>query len=90
MRKITRVAIAPLYINVEVQLSLRLAPVRKVIYQPRGINAVRLLFKKHFQSFPDRRHQVHHRYFTEEANRIGTKFTDDSIIICEQFKLIYT
>ncbi len=35
----------------EAQLSLQLAPVRKVIYQPRGINAVQLLFKKHFQSF---------------------------------------
>jgi len=33
--------------------------------------------------------KVHHRFFTEESNRIGTKFTDNSIIICEQFKLIY-
>jgi hypothetical protein len=35
------------------QLSLQLAPAKKTAYQPRGINVLQFLFKKHFQSFTD-------------------------------------
>ena len=35
------------------QLSLSLAPVTKRAYQPRGISALQLLFKEHFQSLAD-------------------------------------
>jgi hypothetical protein len=38
---------------VEAQLSLQLAPVKKAVYRQRGISAVQLLFKNHFQSIAD-------------------------------------
>lgn len=34
--------------------------------------------------------EAHTYFFTDEALRIGTQFTENSLIVCEQFKLIYT
>jgi hypothetical protein len=41
------------------QLFLQLAPITKRVYQPRGINVLQLLFKKHFQTFADQ-HEAKH------------------------------
>ena len=41
------------------QLCLSLAPVTKGVYQPRGINALQLLFKKHFRRLADRYESKH-------------------------------
>jgi len=41
------------------RLSLQLAPLTKRVYQPRGINVLQLLFKKHFQSFADQYETKH-------------------------------
>ena len=52
-------AITLFYINVGDQLSLQLAPVAKTVYQPRGINVLQLLFKKHFQGVADQYEAKH-------------------------------
>ena len=42
------------------QLSLQAhSPAKEGVYQPRGINAVQLLFKKHFQNLADRYEEKH-------------------------------
>jgi hypothetical protein len=41
------------------QLSFQLAPITKRVYQPRGINALQLLFKEHFQSLADQYEAKH-------------------------------
>ena len=43
----------------KLKLSLQLAPARKEVCQPHGINAVQLLFKKHFQSFADQYEDIY-------------------------------
>jgi len=41
------------------QLSLPLTPVTKGVYQPRGITALQLLFKKHFRKLADQYEAKH-------------------------------
>jgi hypothetical protein len=39
---------------VQAQATLPIAPVTKRVYRPRGINALQILFKKHFQNIAGR------------------------------------
>ena len=47
----------------EAQLSFQLAPAEKAAYRQRGISAVQLLFKKHFQSFPEQYEEKYARIY---------------------------
>ena len=62
----------------EAQASLQLAPAKKAVYQPRGINAVQLLFKKHFRSFADQyEHKdglIYGRFRIERITEVVEKF----------------
>ena len=59
------------------QLSLQLAPITNV-YQPRGINALQCLFKKHFQSFLDeyeaKHAMIYGRFRIERISQVIEKF----------------
>jgi len=60
------------------QLSLQIAPIKKAVYLPRGINAVQLLFKKHFQSFADQYENkyavIYGRFRIERITEVVEKF----------------
>ena len=60
------------------QLSLQLAAVKKSVYQQRGINAVQLLFKKHFQSLADQYEYkyaiIYGRFRIERITEVVEKF----------------
>ena len=60
------------------QLYFQLAPVTKAVYQPRGINAVQLLFKKHFKSFADQYDSkfavIYGRFRIERITEVVEKF----------------
>ncbi len=62
----------------QTHLSLQLAPVRKVIYQTRGINAVQLLIKKYFQSiadqYEDKHALIYGRFRIERITEVVDKF----------------
>ncbi len=68
----------------EAQLSLQLDHVKRAVYQPRGINTVQLLFKKHFQSFADQYESkfavIYGRYRIERITEVVEKF-----IICGDY-----
>ena len=60
------------------QLSLQLASVNKRVYQPRGINALQCLFKKHFQGVADQyeaKHaMIYGRFRIERITEVVEKF----------------
>ena len=62
----------------QTQASLQLTPARKAVYQPRGINAVQLLFKKHFQNIADQYEDKHPiiygRFRIERITKVVEKF----------------
>ena len=71
----------------EAQLSLQLAPARKTVYQARGINAVQLLFKKHFQSiadqYEDKHALIYGRFRIERITEVVEKF-----ILCGDYSQV--
>lgn len=77
MRKIIG-SIAPLYIDVKAQLTHPLAPVRRAIYQQRGINSVRLPLKKYFQNiasqYKDNRAIIYGRFRINRITEVVEKF----------------
>ena len=62
----------------QTQLSLQLTPVTKGVYHPRGINALQLLFKKHFQSladqYEDKHANIYGRFRIERITEVVEKF----------------
>ena len=70
--------ITPFCINVGDQLSLPLGPITKKVYQPRGINVVQLLFKKHFQSsadqYEDKHALIYGRFRIKRITEVVEKF----------------
>ncbi|HUU30397.1 MAG TPA: hypothetical protein VM123_21550 [archaeon] len=62
----------------QTQLSLQLTPVTKGVYQPRGINALQLLFKKHFQSIAEQYESkyavIYGRFRIERITEVVEKF----------------
>jgi len=63
---------------VEARSSLQLAPAKKAAYRQRGISAVQLLFKKHFQSFAEQYEEkyamVYGRFRIERITEVVEKF----------------
>jgi len=62
------------------QLSLQLAPITNV-YQPRGINALQCLFKKHFQSFLDEYEAKHAMIYGRFRIERITKVVENFLLI---------
>jgi hypothetical protein len=60
------------------QLSFSFAPVTKRVYEPRGINVLQRLFKKHFQSFAGQYEAMHAiicgRFRIERITEVVEKF----------------
>jgi hypothetical protein len=69
---------------VQTQLSIQLIPVTKGVYHPRGINALQLLFKKHFQSladqYEDKHANIYGRFRIERITEVVEKF-----IVCGDY-----
>jgi hypothetical protein len=59
------------------QLSLPIAPVTRRVYQPRGINALQILFQKHFQRIAEQcesKYAVVYGRFRIEPHNSGWEF----------------
>jgi hypothetical protein len=67
-----------LYFNVHAQASLPFAHLTESVYRPRGINALQLLFKRHFQSIAEQYESkyalVYGRFRIERITEVVEKF----------------
>jgi hypothetical protein len=63
---------------VQAQLSLPIAPVTKRVYRPRGINALQILFQKHFQRIAEQYESkfaiIYGRFRIERISEVVEKF----------------
>jgi hypothetical protein len=63
---------------VQAQLSLPIAPVTKRVYRPRGINALQILFQKHFQRIAEQYESkfavIYGRFRIERITEVVEKF----------------